>query len=143
MEKMPNYLILHDRFWAKVNKTKTCWLWIGAINTHGYGNFYAEGIFWSAHRFAYTRSVGKIPKGYDIDHLCRVRNCVNPKHLEPVTRSTNLLRGETIVAAQHKQTSCIHGHEFNKRNTYVDKRGRRHCRRCRVIRNKQYRKNNA
>ncbi|MFH0981536.1 MAG: HNH endonuclease signature motif containing protein [Planctomycetota bacterium] len=86
-----------ERFWPKVDKTDSCWLWIGAMNLQGYGNFWigpteTEGYV-GAHRFAYTHFVGPVPEGMDLDHLCRNRACVNPAHLEPVTRRVNLRRG--------------------------------------------------
>ena len=86
-----------ERFWPKVDKTETCWIWIGAIGTGGYGNFWVGPDRLSdrmrAHRFAYESMVGPIPEGLDLDHLCRNRACVNPAHLEPVTRRVNLRRG--------------------------------------------------
>jgi hypothetical protein len=76
------------RAWHNVSKTETCWLWIGAIKESGYGNHGGTG----AHRFMYQLLVGPIPPGLQLDHLCRVRNCVNPAHLEPVTPSENVRR---------------------------------------------------
>lgn len=75
-------------FWAKVNKTSTCWLWTAAIDTQGYGVFWNEGHI-RAHQFL----VGKAPKGFNWDHLCRVRACVRPSHLEMVTAEENGHRG--------------------------------------------------
>ena len=77
---------LYQRFWAKVNKTDTCWLWT-ASTLNGYGQIKAGGRFGKillAHRVAYEMLVGPIPEGLQLDHLCRVTLCVNPKHLEPV-----------------------------------------------------------
>jgi len=82
------------RFWARVEVTKTCWLWTGSRSRDGYGKFEpATSVFYKAHRFAYETVVGPIPEGLTLDHLCRVRRCVNPDHLEPVTNQENLLRG--------------------------------------------------
>lgn len=81
-----------ERFWEKVNKTKTCWLWIACKNKAGYGSFNGGEY---AHRFSYEELVGEIPKGLQIDHLCRVRHCVNPKHLEAVTNQVNGQRGNS------------------------------------------------
>ena len=98
-----------ERFWAKVvNDTETgCWLWSGATTT-GYGRFHlAMGLpLVVAHRFAYETLVGPVPAGLDLDHLCRVRRCVNPAHLEPVTRRENLMRGDTICRAHHEDRDC-------------------------------------
>ena len=81
-----------ERFTKKVEKTGTCWLWRGAISSSGYGMVRAPGVTY-AHRWAYEHFVGQIAEGLDIDHHCRVRHCVNPMHLEPVTRSVNVGRG--------------------------------------------------
>lgn len=74
--------------------TNGCWLWTGYTDTHGYGIIHVTGASRPkrAHRLAYELFVGDIPAGLEIDHLCRVHNCVNPEHLEPVTRSENLRR---------------------------------------------------
>lgn len=70
-----------QRFWAKVEKTDTCWLWTGATIAAGYGALRREGKFLYAHRVSYELTYGGIPDGATIDHICHVRNCVNPKHL--------------------------------------------------------------
>lgn len=89
---------IHERFWAKVNKTETCWLWTGAKIGKGYGMFWIGPTLRSehfsvAHRYAYQLLVGPIPHKKQLDHLCRVKLCVNPKHLEPVTNRENCMRG--------------------------------------------------
>jgi hypothetical protein len=78
-----------DRFWAKVNKTDTCWLWTGALGGAGYGVFSFERTLIRAHQFL----AGKAPDGMVWDHLCQVRTCVRPDHLEAVTQSENARRG--------------------------------------------------
>ena len=105
-----------------------CWLWVGHVNDNGYGLFHVNGRNVRAHRFAYEHYRGPIPEGLDLDHLCRVRCCVNPDHLEAVTRQVNLLRGIGFAAARAAQTHCIHGHKFTTENTGYDKG--RYCRRC-------------
>ena len=84
-----------QRFLMKVEKTPTCWLWTAAKQQGGYGMFGAKNTkkVVAAHRWSYEHFVGPIPKGMQIDHLCRVRHCVNPAHLEPVTPKENLRRG--------------------------------------------------
>ena len=134
--------ILHstlDRFWAKVQKTDTCWLWTAAINPKGYGQF-KHGNMVYAHRFSYEQAKGPIPKGLQIDHLCRVRHCVNPDHLEAVSRRTNILRGEGFAAKQHRQTHCKNGHLLIRENIYVNKEGHRRCKICHSINRKQKRR---
>jgi hypothetical protein len=121
------------RVWAKVNKTDTCWLWTGALLREGYGQigYTMDGVVtrWLAHRLVYTMIKGEIPKGLTLDHLCRVRSCVNPDHLEPVTLKVNLLRGEGVGALNARKTACKRGHPFDAENTYVWN-GKRICREC-------------
>lgn len=119
-----------DRFWAKVDTSGECWLWTAATHHDGYGTFWVreDQQLRRAHRYAYELLVGPIPDGLDLDHLCRVRACVNPAHLEPVTRSENVRRGAGGVL-QPPRTHCKHGHEFTQENTY-ENRGKRFCRQC-------------
>lgn len=105
------------RFWAKVNKTKTCWLWTGALDSSGYGTSAPALYEARAHRISYTDAHGPIPKGMHIDHLCRVRSCVNPAHLECVTPRENILRGHGVAGTHARRTHCVHGHEFTPENT--------------------------
>lgn len=93
------------RFWAKVDKSGGCWVWTGACNSDGYGNFLFEGANWRAHRWSYERLVGPIPDGLVIDHLCCVTRCVNPAHLEPVTHLENVRRGIRRVARAAELTN--------------------------------------
>lgn len=119
-----------ERFWKKVRKTDECWLWEGAINSKGYGSIhralYGEA---TAHRYSYVTSVGPIPEGLDLDHLCRIRHCVRPTHLEPVARRINILRGNSLQALNARKTTCDNGHVFDEHNTYIF-RGYRLCRSC-------------
>jgi hypothetical protein len=84
------------RFLSRVNKTDSCWLWTAHVHpVTGYVQFRIGGRGGKmvlAHRWSYEHYVGAIPAGLQIDHLCRVRHCVNPEHLEPVTPSENTLR---------------------------------------------------
>jgi len=124
------------RFFSKVHKDPEtgCWLWAAGLNRDGYGQFAPAGFTMLAHRWAYTHFVGPIPDGLTIDHLCRVRNCVNPKHMEPVTQRENTLRGETYRAGMVSRTECPAGHPYNAENTHWYKSRRRVCRICERVR---------
>src|SRR5438552_200174 len=104
----------------------------------GYGHFitYEGERQGSAHQFTYELLIGEVPKGLELDHLCRNRLCCNPTHLEPVTRRENLLRSPTIVARHAAQTHCIYGHLLDGENLYRWRNGR-YCRMCRARRNKE------
>lgn len=117
-----------DRFWSKVDPFGDCWEWTASLNAYGYGQFYDGETMRLAHSFIYRSLVGDYPG--DLDHLCRNRRCVNPDHLEPVTRRENIRRGASHVAVQMRQTGCGKGHSYNDVNTYVDGRGKRICRPC-------------
>lgn len=129
-----------ERFWAKVEKTDTCWLWTAARSDTGYGSFaFRRDAIRNAHKVAYEMLIGPVPEGLQLDHLCRVRHCVNPAHLEPVTARENGRRGTGLQAIHAKKTHCIHGHEFTEENTYwrPDVHGRS-CRTCKRERERQY-----
>ena len=108
-----------------------CWLWMGTGDANGYGMFRRtrSRAMSRAHRVAFELFIGPIPATLILDHKCRVRGCVNPDHLEPVTYKENAVRGDTGINSARK-THCPAGHEYNERNTYLDKSGRRHCRPC-------------
>ena len=118
------------RFWAKVEKTDTCWIWIASIDANGYGQFSLDGMNVRAHRVAYELEVGPIPDGLHLDHLCRVRNCVRPAHLEPVTQQENIARGFGASAINSRKNKCNNGHPLRGDNLVV-RRGWRECRTCR------------
>ena len=86
---LPASMPTADRIMAKVDKTETCWLWTGALAPNGYGVGWNGERTRQAHRLVYELLVGPIPEGKHLDHLCCVRNCVNPDHLEPVTQAEN------------------------------------------------------
>lgn len=117
------------RFLEKVSQTDGCWTWGGYVDPKGYGVFGINSRqLVKAHRFSYELHVGPIPEGMQLDHLCRVRHCVNPAHLEPVTNRENVIRGN---AARPQRQACQRGHPFDEQNTYIDHKGRRQCRACR------------
>lgn len=130
---MPSQLTTAERFWAKVDTSAgpdACWLWTSHTR-NGYGQFKLDRRQTPAHRWAYEAMIGPIPKGLQLDHLCRVRNCVNPKHLEPVTHQENIRRG---MAGAHwaAKTHCPQGHPYSGENLYVTpgEKRRRMCREC-------------
>ena len=132
------------RFWSKVRKGPVCWWWIvnGRISEN-YGTITFNKKPMVAHRISWELLRGKIPKGLQLDHLCRNKGCVNPDHLEPVTHRENIMRGNSPWATNAKKTHCLRGHEFTKENTYIHKsKGGRNCRTCAITRGKiQYARN--
>lgn len=128
------------RFWRKVQKTETCWLWMGARrgaykDGEGYGSFLAEiGTLRivPAHRWSWEHANGPIPEGLHIDHLCANPPCVRPDHLEPVTPAENLRRSDERSGGHHNavKTHCKYGHPYSGSNLRVLKGGRRDCRAC-------------
>lgn len=124
-------------FWGNVTKGTDCWLWTGHTDRDGYGIFYRRGHV-RAHRFAYESEVGVIPAGLEPDHLCGVRKCVRPEHLELVSHRENVLRGRSFAAINSRKTHCPRGHEFTAANTYVYPSGGRQCRTCRAEYAAQY-----
>lgn len=120
------------RLLKHVEKTATCWLWKGGLNKKGYGKCYDGARNEIAHIAFYRLLVGPIPSGLELDHICRVRRCVNPEHLEPVTHAENIRRGRS-GAANREKTHCSKGHEFTPENTYRDKQNRRQCLVCKRL----------
>ncbi|MFB6955450.1 HNH endonuclease signature motif containing protein [Streptomyces sp. NPDC056309] len=125
---------MDERFWRKVNAQSICWIWTGAKSGGGYGHLSRRGKFIAAHRYAWEMLVGPIPEGLDLDHLCRVRACVNPDHLEPVTRRENLRRGAGRLRppeARDRKKECPRGHPYDAENTYIaPSDGSQKCREC-------------
>lgn len=135
--RSPDYF--HQR--VIVDPVSGCWHWQLRLNSAGYGEVGGGNRRGTrqAHRASYETFVGPIPPGLWLDHLCRTRDCVNPAHLEAVTIRENLLRGTGFPAARAAQTHCVHGHEFNERNTWTRPNGTRQCRRCAALRERRRR----
>lgn len=146
---------LMERFLSHVNKTAGHWYWTGHINPNGYGYIGLGGRSAgavTAHRAAHMLFIGPIPEGAVVDHLCRVKHCVNPAHLEAVSQAENMRRGNAsfAVALSNRRrgeamTHCKKGHEYTAENTSYEVRGgnRRPSRRCITCRranaNRRYR----
>jgi len=125
------------RFFKFVRRSLNgCWDWHGGRDWDEYAIFKVKGKSKRGSRFIYEHFYGPIPKGFQIDHLCRNRKCVNPHHLEVVTPRENTLRGEGLTAKLARQTHCKRGHEFTPENTWLY-RGLRYCRHCRRIRDRE------
>ncbi len=107
--------------------TSGCWLWQGATD-RGYGKANLGGRNYRVHRLVYEQIVGSISSDLQLDHLCRVKHCVNPAHLEPVSPRENTQR------AYRGQTTCVRGHLRSEENTWRAKNGRMECLPCRRLR---------
>ena len=120
-----------DRFWEKVNKDGAggCWLWTAGV-TKGYGRFWDGKRTVQAHRWSWEDANGAIPGSLDTDHLCRVRRCVNPAHLETVTHQVNVLRGFSPSALGAQRTRCPKGHPYKGLNLYIGSKSKRYCCEC-------------
>jgi hypothetical protein len=128
-DKMPRKQIpLEQRFWSRVIKTGDCWLWENPKKS-GYGEIKIDGKMEKAHIISYRMDIGPVPKGLELDHLCRNRSCVRPDHLEAVTHIVNVRRG--LAGAYNKiKTNCRNGHPFSGENLRIRPNGKRNCRAC-------------
>lgn len=113
---------------ARIDARGPCWLWTGHIAKDGYPKLGRKRRTFMAHRLVYERLVGEIPKGLTLDHLCRVRHCVNPDHLEVTTIRTNALRGFSPPALNARKAKCIRGHSLA--DAIIRRNGDRLCRTC-------------
>lgn len=138
-----------DNFWKNVDKTDDCWIWMGHKSTGGYGQLTYQGKTNGAHRVSYIMKHGSIPAGYAVHHTCHTRACVNPDHLEILTRAEHLSAHLDSVAAAAKKrhaarTECKHGHPFTEANTYLYTNAQgytvRQCRTCHNLSARQYKK---
>ena len=114
-----------------------CWIWGGARISTGYGETFNGKRPVLAHRVTYEAVKGPISDGLTIDHLCRVRACCNPDHLEAVSMRVNCLRGIGPSAKAAVKTHCVHGHALEDAYRYMlgdDNWPRRVCRTCHRLR---------
>jgi len=130
-----------ETFWALVDRRgpDECWRWLGGLKKDGYS---------AGHRTAYELLVGPIPEGLEIDHLCRVRACCNPKHMEPVTHAVNVQRGDhtatqdNLGAYQRVKTHCPQGHPYSGPNLKIGWKGARVCRICELEKSRRWQARN-
>lgn len=121
---------LQERFWAKVKKTKSCWLWTGSCTPDQYGKFRAGHSYVRASRFAYEDLVGPLDHDLLLRHACRNPLCVNPAHLEAVTARELAALANSSPGMNARKTHCKHGHPLKGDNLYVTRKGYRKCKAC-------------
>lgn len=122
---------------VELDELTGCWLWVKTLNINGYGVYSdprPKMHYVSAHRRSYELFIGDLDSNLTIDHLCSVRRCINPDHLEQVTARENLMRSSNHVSLKAKQTECIRGHELS----WMGRQNRRFCRTCQKQRSKKY-----
>ena len=139
-------MTLIDRLFEKTipEPNSGCLLWLGSCNEDGYGSIRIggkRGRMLRVHRVAFEHFIGPIPSGMEIDHKCRVRCCVNPDHLEPVTHQENCCRAAaagTYGTNNKRKTHCPRGHPYEGDNLYLAPNGNRQCVTCRAQYMRQY-----
>lgn len=125
-----------DRLLARVRYDHGCWCYQGARTRYGHAriNRGPDRKIEHAHRVAYREMVGPIPDGMVLDHLCRTPACVNPLHLEVITRDENFRRGASANQRRHDATVCKRGHVYTEANTrWLDGGRRRSCKDCELV----------
>lgn len=111
-----------SKFWSRVRKTRSCWLWNGNLNHDGYGFFWnplsKQPIY--AHRYSVFLSGRTLQPHLQVDHICRNRKCVNPKHLRQVTCQINSIENSDSLPAKNKRKKkCLRGHALVEANLYI------------------------
>lgn len=119
-----------ERMLRNVDQSGDCWIWTGLIGHNGYGKTKIKFRTLLAHRAFYEHYKGAIPDGFQVDHLCAMRNCVNPDHLEAVPPHINNARSESPSALNRMKDDCKRGHPLSGDNLFVNNRGQRICRIC-------------
>lgn len=121
-----------ERIYEKIEPVPEsgCWIWLGATKgEEEYGRIYIGKQRFTLHKLMYELLVGPVPDGLVLDHLCRVRCCINPYHLEPVTDAVNIYRGKAPGIIRMGSAHCVKGHPWDGKNTRVHGE-RRFCRSC-------------
>ena len=124
---MPPYNTTDEVLSRFVTANDGCWIWTGSV-ANGYGHVDFETRTIPAHRFFFAYYCGDIPEGFDVHHRCEIPLCVNPEHLEALSRKDHVGRHRPLPS------HCKRGHEFNHENTYHAKDGHRDCRVCARLR---------
>lgn len=136
-----------DRFWSKVNKNSgkfhngaECWEWVAGKNSKGYGYFWYNSTTIQSHQLAWRFSGNDDPalNGLELDHLCRNHSCVNPAHLEPVTKLENQHRGNTLAGINRRKVHCPKGHPYAGGNLGHNNKGGRICKACAYRRSSEW-----
>ena len=132
MNKGPKPRAVMERLLEKVEIVpwSGCWIWTGATNDRGYGVINENGRQTYTHIVSYRSVHGEIPVGLVVDHLCRVRCCCNPSHLEMVSQSENLARGVHPNFITKTTAVCKRGHPMKGKNRMVNTDGGVRCRAC-------------
>lgn len=134
---------IRERLISRINiSSGGCWLWTGSVLNTGYGQIYYRGKTRTAHRLFYEEFLGPVEKDLVLDHLCEIKLCVNPLHLEPVTVGENCLRGSNPMAVNAKKTVCNSGHSLEDPLNVYSYNGKRLCRLCRKNNSKNFRRRN-
>lgn len=138
------YKTVEQRFGEKLWVEGDCIIWMGVRSGSGYGQVWIDNRHQQAHRVAYEWMRGPIPAGLTLDHLCRVRHCVNPEHLEPIANRGNILRGIGPTAQNARRTHCPAGHPYTGNNLILRAGGRRQkrrgCRQCNLKWNRDWKR---
>lgn len=124
-----------DALFARIEQpgndpVESCWLWTGVLSPDGYSLLTGAG---RAHRALYEFFVVEIPDGLELDHLCRVRRCVNPWHMDPVTHQVNIQRSWAARGGM-----CAKGLHSMEGAYYPPGGGKRRCRECRQVSMQQF-----
>jgi len=128
--------VVAERDALKAEVARGCWVMQRGVKPDGYAEVFKRGKNYYAHRVVYEAIRGPIPAGMQIDHLCRNRSCVNPDHLEVVTRKENILRGISPPAINSRKTHCPRGHRYDRTDAW----GRKVCGFCKAEQTRQWRR---